>query len=1109
MTENNSERQPLNSNPKVLPFYHGLYSQYSQFAGHTARRKSPQKSSGTLLHRKVTGLSDVATTVSFKRNANMNNAINFFVLDRLRKMKSDVIKGIPKRTQNEKNSNQSGLNLQSTDRNDVALFIRSAMDFGTLEQSTLYKNMLNGVKKGVPSDALRDLGWYFKSQAIEAQKRFEVQKIQRLLTNHSHLHRLRRSSYSFMDSNVDQKQIKVIVMKNTLEFEKYVSRPGRKRFVNLKNANGKTKMLNSIEYENNPSIVKLEGVGKNKIVVNYSLTPLGSVMFYELLHVKKIFKNQTIYISLLPEYYMIGKFIQIHGYNNEELLLRYLNIQSNNLKKDLERKGIVRILLQPENERNELRFLIKNGNRSGNNSSSSQSDEKLQSDDSDDIGVVWTENESVGLLYQIVAEFFASLKLFKNESTNIHDLKSKIQVSSNEINEMIGDNGINNDTLFRNLKTDAYKTLLKHIHGAKNGSNVDTQRNLFKNLSGRRIESVDFREILIKGSFQKILKPNPVTNNDNLGRLYPTVNMLTKSSLFDMMMKANEEETLDIVKRVFKKAVESYVKFLITEDNLRKYNNSLKNGTINNTFKNAPLQRENDFRLKEFDLRVFEEVLLLFLMKQDRDFIKNKLKGMNESELQQIILKGDESAMFTNPYIDRHTLFQNMNLHNNGYQRVLSNGIYIDDSQFVFDYLSRKYLNNEARIKQYIRYLKLLEFYSSIRNDKIQEFYKDAKNAKQNKNNKNKIIAARNASADIIVKCDFLITNIIDAVNEYNQFFKTRFNGIKFIEMLSDNFSDKKYTYIKDLFKKLVEKYNKALDEKRKAKLNETISFKYYTPNGIKLKTVDKTSSYRTFLKETMKVAFTQGWYEYSTQRPKNKTKNDVYALQMEELNERRKTIFYVQEKFYPWVAAFQNSGFADDILPRKDGRSYDTKEKMLRDFEYVYGKGMLNSKMRMIMLYDFLQLISGIDVTDNKLLYNIYPANNSANTNELKNKLNDEIGYNVFQGGEFHHKFGMVFSPFLPAYYRNESQALTPPALKRFEVIKIPEILEEKNFNISWPLQLYGGDGDSFVSAKMSQTMLKKFDFRGHFDEESKSTSGYLTGFGNRITVNSQNTHV
>ena len=162
----------------------------------------------------VGGLQVHATTAGLSGN-DIDNQVNVFVVDRLQKMKKGVISRIPKdgnlrRTKDEKNSNKIALNrsMASTDRSDVALFLKSAMDFGPLDQSRPYLAMKRAAGEETGASGFPDLGWYFQSLATEAQKRFEVKKTQRFLTNHGHSARLRRSSYSFMDTELEAGSLK-------------------------------------------------------------------------------------------------------------------------------------------------------------------------------------------------------------------------------------------------------------------------------------------------------------------------------------------------------------------------------------------------------------------------------------------------------------------------------------------------------------------------------------------------------------------------------------------------------------------------------------------------------------------------------------------------------------------------------------------------------------------------------------------------------------------------------------------------------------------------------------------------------------------------------------
>ena len=1017
----------------------------------------------------VGGLQVHATTAGLSGN-DIDNQVNVFVVDRLQKMKKGVISRIPKdgnlrRTKDEKNSNKIALNrsMASTDRSDVALFLKSAMDFGPLDQSRPYLAMKRAAGEETGASGFPDLGWYFQSLATEAQKRFEVKKTQRFLTNHGHSARLRRSSYSFMDTELEAGSLKVHVLNKRLKRQKqYIYRPGRKRYHNVRNQ-GTTRMITSVEYDNHPSIVKLEGFGSNEIVINFSLTPLGSVMFASDLF-------------LLPQYYMIGKFIQYHGLN-EELLLRYLNIQSDDLKKDMKRKGIVQTLTNETS-----------------NQLPRQSVVNLDNNKEDNIAVKWLDDDSIRKLLLKLAEFFASsLMQGGHLLQNTRNVNNKIVPNRNEINRRTDFRRNDSDKTLEyfekllkpivdekaKLRSNPYETLLTNIHSRHyDGKNKKS----FKNLTGKRIESVDFRQINKRNINEAILP-----------------------------------ERFDKVKQAFLEAITAYSTFLDAEYNLRKYYKYTESGQSTANMDTVPQAREEAFLKKEQHLRRWEELLLVRNMSIDCKKIRAKLELESSKDLLARIRKGDESAMFTNPYTDRSTLFRNMNLNNknNTYKRVLSNGIYIDDSQFVFDYLSRKHLTLKARIQQYSRYLQLLSKYSIIRHTQIESFYNSAKTSVNNP-------GGRNASAEIIVKCDFLISKIIDAVNQYNEWFsKSKFkNRLSFTRHLGGKrisngsremnhsfmdssskksqimFDKEKYDYIYFLFEALVSKYIKALDDTRNEKANATNvkiidgSLHAIEPSGKPIRVLKggevqefafaRGSTYRELLTKMQEAPFTQQFYQHGRSNKKNQKKEAIRT----EVREQRRLIPFLQEGYYPLVHAFQSSGFADQFTV--NGRGYASSKKIESDFKSIYSKGELKSNMKMIMMYDFLQLISGIDKS--RLVQN----HNSPLTEK-------EIGYDLFQGGEFHKTFGMVFSPFLPAYGGDH----TPLESKPFSVLSILGTLDEDNFRISWPVQLYGREGDSDLPGRMSKRMLKMFTFaEKDFDlVTTKSAGKYLTGYGELVT--------
>lgn len=1000
-----------------------------------ATSKVPQTEGVFAGQNNVVGLGFHSNTEEIFRSRDKSQAINMFVVDRLEKMKNKVLTGISRRIKNEKNSNEITLQstLKSADRSEVALLLKSAMDFGPLDKSTPYVEMTRAAEEATYAIVFPNLGWYFKSLAIEAQKRFEIQKTQRFLTNHNYYRTLRRSSYSFMDKELDGGRVDVLLENATGNKQiQTIYQPGRKRYYTVKQSK-----INSIEYENHPSIVKLEGFGTNEIVINFSLTPLGRVMFYGDL-------------DLLHEYYMIAKFIQYHN-PTDELLLRYLNIQSNAFKEDMKKKQIVKVMSgQTANK-----ILINSNNTRDDNEA-----------------VTFTQ-DGIQELYKKLAQFFAAsiMKGNKNDRPQIKPVNVTQIIANNNINFMGNDNDQKLNYFKKMLKPlveeknklekNPYDTLFKHIHSIGSGY----YDRYFKNTTGKRIESVYFREI---------------------GDTY-----------INELINAPD----DAFKKAFKEAIECYLEFLGAEYKFRKYYKQIEGGG-NRQNNEIPQDREVKFLKKEQKLRYLEEVVLLKKMIYDCIHVKEKLGNLQSKDLKNMILRGDESAMFTIPYTDRSTLFRNMNLIND--KNVLSTGIYIDDSQFVFDYLSRKHLTLHSRVKQYVRYLSLLSKYSIVRNEQISIFYNSAKivtTAMQSRRANNEHL--RDFSKNIIIKCDFLISNIIDAVNQSNEWFSklgnfefTRHLGKAVNENKKLSFMDSsarksqatfdknKYNYIYSKFNKLVTKFNEALDDARPA--NQTNNIKtsfvvYKTTTKTGTFTFPSRSSYRELLEILSKSTFTQDY------KKNQKNKNVI----MSEFKQARTYTTMMAKQYYPLVHAFQSSGFADKLKATRSDGGYTNKKKIERDFKSVYGTGTYIDGMKMITMYDFLQLISGID---------------RKKLDEMR--LNKEnIGYDVFQGGEFHRQFGMVFCPFLPAY----SSKASPPEAKPFSVPHLGEhILSNSSFRISWPLQLYGREGDKDLPGSASKSMLRDFDFGSDFDIEKNNiygrpNQGYVDGYGNSISSGGQ----
>ena len=196
-------------------------------------------------------------------------------------------------------------------------------------------------------------------------------------------------------------------------------------------------------------------------------------------------------------------------------------------------------------------------------------------------------------------------------------------------------------------------------------------------------------------------------------------------------------------------------------------------------FKNMKNRDEDTINKNEI-LQSFKEKFLMQQLYLDCKNIISIVEKKSTDELLEIIKKGDESSIFVVPALEKTELLNDRRImtseHKGTY--VLSNGITIDDSQLLFDLLSRKYINIKTRIDKYVTYLTQLQSLSKNRQTHIEEFLKF--NPKYS-NLKEKI-----------KEFDFCISNILNFINDSNTVLLDR--GFEFEKHLGGS-SDKSIIY--------------------------------------------------------------------------------------------------------------------------------------------------------------------------------------------------------------------------------------------------------------------------------------------------------------------------
>ena len=965
-----------------------------------------------------------------------SNKIDGFVVKEIQKMKDDLasysikwnpIKRNDKRRKNEKVANETRLaiSMRTSSMLDESAMTRSVK--GSKEQV-----LRQGSTEGSLHGAANTLNWFFISQAIESHKRFELKKIERMLMNNTFMQYLRRSSYFFMDEDI----------------------PRRKKEVKL--VDGKKIVLDIPEMVvyhkskfDTPEKVRLEGFANNKIYVSYSLTPVG-VILLPMLHPRSEQGIQYMKIDLImiPQYYMLAKYIQKllgKNYSDEKLkkeLEMYLSIQSNELKSDLSTKNIVNLIKKSSNTIT---------NSVNLNQVSVRDNEKNKIDDYA-IGL-----SSLLRLLKVVSLFFASKYIqsvtqSSSEALESHSIQLRtapFEKDKDGLGNMIDylRNRVNGlppalKSLLFNLMTEAdnvhrepARTFLKISHGLNN-----TSLQGFKNFTKNKIEGRDFKRNLIGGE---------LNNTD--------------------------------VKNALSAAVSEYTSYLISEfAYIIYYFTTSRGGQVEidgMDIKETARQRDDRVVKKDTSIRNWEEVLLVMQIQKMSLNVKEKIDALDESELKALIRKGDESSIFTTPYIDRYDLLNNTNvMPSNNSEAILSKGILVDDTQFVFDYVSRHYLTPYARTDQYVRYLKLLSKYSDLRTNAIKNFLMfDQKN--------NEMLSG------LIVRCESLILRILEAINDSNELLSKRNKSLSFVRHLGGNgsvflgdksffknFQSQRKKFIYKKFEKNVENYIVALENIGNDKNPGTFDLPVldHSTRPPKRIVVDTSKSYRSFHDELFTYKTMNNYQQRMNEALASRDMKGVQQVAEQQRDYSRQLSHQVQEEHFPAIAALHRSGFVGGNYKFKSSNKQQTiaNHPLMKEFKRIYNDSD-------IVVGDFLQLVSGME------------------RSKFGDNFTTVTAENEFQKGRFHHQFGLVFSPFLPAYDMTQPV----PSAKPFNVIS-SESLTLDNFSISWPIQLYG---DVDPSNKKHSTRLPRVIMNppprsgGHFRDVPLPNEKYFTGFGEK----------
>jgi hypothetical protein len=589
-----------------------------------------------------------------------------------------------------------------------------------------------------------------------------------------------------------------------------------------------------------------------------------------------------------------------------------------------------------------------------------------------------------------------------------------------------------------NVHREPARTFLKIAHGMNNISLEG-----FKNFTKNKIEGRDFKRNLIGGG--------ELNNTD--------------------------------VKKALSDAVSDYTSYLVCEfAYIIYYFTTSRGGQVEiegMDIKENARQRDDRVVKKDTSIRNWEEVLLVMQIQEMSLNVKKKIDELGESGLKALIRKGDESSIFTTPYIDRYDLLNNTDVMavNKG-EAILSKGILVDDTQFVFDYVSRHYLTPYARTDQYVRYLKLLSKYSYFRTQAIKNFLKFEQN--------------NNEMSSLIVRCERLILRILEAINDSNELLSKRNKSLSFVRHLGGNgsvflgdktffknFQSQRKKFIYKKFEKIVENYIRALENRGNEKNPGKFVLRAFdhSTRPPKQIVVDTFKSYRSFHDELFTYKTMNNYQNQMNEALASREMKRVQQVAEQQRDYNRRLSHQVQEEYFPAIAALHRSGFANDVGGKYKFKSSNKQQTianhpLMKEFKSIYNDSD-------IVVGDFLQLVSGME------------------RSKFGDNFTTVTAENEFQKGRFHHEFGLVFSPFLPAYELTQPV----PSAKPFNVIR-SNSLSLDNFRISWPIQLYG---DVDPSNKKHSTRLPQGIMNppprsgGHFSTVPLPIEKYSTGFGEK----------
>ena len=753
--------------------------------------------------------------------------------------------------------------------------LKNIREIDTHAFKALVKTKLEKLNKEAIKEGFRDPeapGWYEESNMINTITRDEIDALKER-SESIIVHSVHTNAIAHMDRRQEKK----------IELETNGSKVDLKTFGKSKEVIQSTNRLeDGMKYVHHPRYLFAQNSDRS-MHVSYNLTCIGTELLEQVLN------NQ-----MIPEYYFLGKFIQLQPNTN------------NNAKAHLQQKLI---LEQITVQREFYTHLINDGiievKTNGNNGNNGNNCKGISTPET---GCVKFTSGGFEQLLRRISFFFIS--------PTIQTLRKSAQNSDH--------------VRTPNNHNESLKQILGDFY-AKPLSNFGL-RKMFQDTQGEKIES----RVFWQSADARHKRGFPMNNRkSNLSSL-----------LRDVVTKSTEYRTIQINAREFAK---------------RLRNNIDQENSLSKNAQNEFIALDQATREKHHAIYILEHEELLQKIKKDCNYLIQQVNKSTVKDCMKLIKVGDESCIFVAPYMERENLqLKNKIISkgpNNGRTYPLSDGISVDRSLFLKDYLHRTYLHINVRIENYRESIKNLKSLSVFRDNQIKNYFTKPRND-------NNLFTIR--------RLDSLIEKTIEVINDSNikfkEFQQSKKQRSKSEKKWTETFNSDKDKFIQRVFWQLIQACN---ENKQKYGKDQTL------------------------------------------------------------------------------VNAFEKAGFhhAHTLKPPSYQRRQFDNENVIRKYD-----GMCR---------DFLQLVAALPHENPKL-------------KTIMAKITK-----VFQT-KFHHQFGFVFAPFLPAY----STDMKPQSCIPFDIFGLER--SSNNSDISWPPQLYGNAYGSYSSKN-------KVQLPGHVTSKTLNLNGVI----------------